>query len=712
MSRSHDGTNDFLDFSGDPAGGNTLTLHVWLNPTNFTAASHPFVIGVSGSLFNNNRLEIKVTTGNVVAATRGASGGSSEAQASAALSAGVWNAVTAVFAASNDRRCFVNGANKGTNTGAPTAPTGQNLTRIGAGGDGSVDYAGLSAHAAIWNVALTDEEVEMLGAHRVSPLSVRPASLKAYWRHLGRDSPEIDVVGGNNFTVSGATVSADDPPVLWMPFKRKIFLPAAVAPTFDSAATVQSQTSAAYTIAYDADANATNIYVGAYPKDATAPTAAELKAGTGAHGTATEATTGSSDTIVLTPTDSPAFPLYDVYAVLEGSGGFSSVVALVDEFLDPPAGKQFQTLGTVSGTSPLAGASPAVASGDIWVLDTVSIEDGYTITPTNTGDYSMDRGGDTSRQSFEHDVYDVSLAAYYGEGTVYDGNNPPNFTGGEPFFNGTVYKKDTNQGTIDISPSWSDVEGDSITFDVSAGALPTDWSLASNGQITGTPTVYGTYTPTFRATDSPPGDSGTSADSVVIGDEAPNVVGMLPAAAETAVEAVANFTVFSPSLEDYSDSIPAGQIMAQTPEAGTYVADDTQFTLTESLGPEPEDETIGGIQGKRRRRYFVEIDGQSFEVRSQAQAQEILSQAKEVAESHAEQMAKAVVRTQRGKGNKPVKLATPKISSPNAELKSAVSETRKAINATYRRAAMEAEIAFLMAQKAEQDEEETILLLM
>lgn len=358
----------------------------------------------------------------------------------------------------------------------------------------------------------------------------------------------------------------------------------AAAPTFTVSPTVSSQTASAYTLGYTADANATDLYVGAYAKDAAAPTASELKAGTGAHGTATEATTGSGDSLVLTPTDSPAFPLYDLYAVLEGAGGFSSVVALVDEFLDAPAGKQFLTLGTVSGTSPLSGASPAVASGDIWVLDLLSTPNGYTLTPIDTGDYTMDRGGDTSRQSFAHDVYDVSLAAYYGAGTVYDGNVAPTLIAGNPaIFNGLVFKKDEDQGTIALSASWQDQEGDALTYAVQSGTLPTGWSLAADGDLTGTPTVYGSYTWTTRVTDIT-GDFTDLEDTVVIGDEIPDVVDETEAAAITAIEAVANFTVTQPSPTEYSSTVAEGAVISQFPEAGQYVADDTAVTLTVSLG--------------------------------------------------------------------------------------------------------------------------------
>lgn len=394
---------------------------------------------------------------------------------------------------------------------------------------------------------------------------------------------KVTTTGGTiNYRVD--PVSADTGAIAVVSFKE-----AAVAPTFTVSPTVTSQTASAYTIGYTADANATNIYVGSYLKDATAPTASELKAGTGAHGTATEATTGSSDSIVLTPSESTKFPIYDVYAVLEGAGGFSSVVALVDEMLDPPSGKQFVTLVSVSSTSPLTGASPTIVAGDVWVLDTTSTAGAYTITPDTAGDFVMDVGGDATRQSFAHDVYDVSAGGYYGAGTVYVNNQAPNLIGGEGtgLLNGQIFKKSTDQGTIALSALVEDTEGDSFTFAVQSGALPTSWSLASNGHITGTPTVYGDYTYVIRITDAV-GDYLDVTDSAVIGDEMPDVVDEVQATAITDIEAVANFTVTIPVSTAYSATILLGHVISQDPSAGEYVADDTTVTLTVSLG---------GVQG-------------------------------------------------------------------------------------------------------------------
>lgn len=248
------------------------------------------------------------------------------------------------------------------------------------------------------------------------------------------------------------------------------------------------------------------------------------------------------------------------------------------------ATQQYQVLGTVSGTSPLAGASPSVASGDIWVMPLVSSPDGYTITPIATGDFTIDAGADESRQSFAHDVYDVSLAAFYGAGTVYVNNTPPALLSGQASgpFNSQVYKRNQDQGTISLAPLFTDVEGDSLTFSQPAGTFPTGWSLASNGDITNAPTTYGTYSFTLRVTDIT-GEYTDFANTVVIGEEAPDVHGDAQAAAIAEIEGIASFTVLQP-VTFAVDAATPGTVVSQAPAAGEYVAEDTVFTLTISLG--------------------------------------------------------------------------------------------------------------------------------
>lgn len=118
---------------------------------------------------------------------------------------------------------------------------------------------------------------------------------------------------------------------------------------------------------------------------------------------------------------------------------------------------------------------------------------------------------------------------------------------------------------------------------------------------------------------------------------------------------------------------------------------------------------------KTRRRYYVEIDGQPFEVADVEHARALLDRAREIAKSHAEQLTRETVsrETFRKLGKKPVAIPTPRISSPNPELRQIISEARTALNEVYRSTALDTELALLLARRlAEDDEEEAILLLM
>jgi hypothetical protein len=132
---------------------------------------------------------------------------------STSCSINVWQSACAVEYSSSNRAIFLNGAGKGTNT-TTRAPASVNRTTVGMvrgtfAGEGT---NGLIAHPAIWNAALDDAEVAMLAAG-ISPLRVRPQSLVMYLPHLGRDSPEIDIINARTLAVTGATASSNEPPV-------------------------------------------------------------------------------------------------------------------------------------------------------------------------------------------------------------------------------------------------------------------------------------------------------------------------------------------------------------------------------------------------------------------------------------------------------------------------------------------------------------------
>jgi hypothetical protein len=125
-----------------------------------------------------------------------------------------WHHCGGVYSSASSRLAYLNGVAGTENTGSQT-PNAPNRFTVGATATGSAPWwQGNVAHVAIWNAALTAAEMEMMGVYRVSPLLVRPANLVAYWPYLGRDTSDIDIVGGTVLTTNG-TASTCEPPVFW-----------------------------------------------------------------------------------------------------------------------------------------------------------------------------------------------------------------------------------------------------------------------------------------------------------------------------------------------------------------------------------------------------------------------------------------------------------------------------------------------------------------
>ena len=123
-----------------------------------------------------------------------------------------WHHLLGVEAASNDRRVYLNGGSKGTDTNSST-PNNIDRTSIGREGDSTPgDYwNGRLAEVAVWSAALTDDEARMLAAG-VSPVRVRPGSLKHYWPFwIGTSG--IDHIGTLNLTAVNTPTQADHAPV-------------------------------------------------------------------------------------------------------------------------------------------------------------------------------------------------------------------------------------------------------------------------------------------------------------------------------------------------------------------------------------------------------------------------------------------------------------------------------------------------------------------
>jgi len=192
--------------ASDPAGSATL-----ISLNNNTGAIHYFHLGVR---FQD--------AGNPVRFTTVATGASGAATTSTGVTVGTWFHGCAVEESTTARAAFLNGGSEGTNASNLT-PNGINTQAVGRwpSSTPALYWDGDLAEAAIWNVALSDADVA-IAAKSVSPLlAPHPESLVFYCPIIGSYSPEIDVIGSINMTVTGATKSAH-PRVFYPPRRSKM----------------------------------------------------------------------------------------------------------------------------------------------------------------------------------------------------------------------------------------------------------------------------------------------------------------------------------------------------------------------------------------------------------------------------------------------------------------------------------------------------------
>lgn len=128
--------------------------------------------------------------------------------------------------------------------------------------------------------------------------------------------------------------------------------------------------------------------------------------------------------------------------------------------------------------------------------------------------------------------------------------------------------------------------------------------------------------------------------------------------------------------------------------------------------PEPETPAVQPAGRKTKRRYYVEIDGQQFEVENASQAVQLLERARALAERAAESAAKKVeAKASRAAKPRPFKIQAPRITA-SPELGIDLAPFRSDISRIYDSAAALAELRLLLQRAIEDDEEEAILLLM
>ena len=213
MARHFNGAdNEYLKNANAPVTAYPLTMACWFNSYSATADQY-FICVVDYDTDPIGDFQALVArgggTGDPVWASSYRTGQSAaSAVTSSGYSINTWHHACGVFAAADDRAVFIDGGSKGTNA---TSVVMEHISACSIGtvwrnDNPSVWMYGAIAEAAMWNAALTDEEVAIL-AKGYSPLLVRPQNLVAYWP-LIRDTDD-DIVGGFSMTpVNSPTVAA------------------------------------------------------------------------------------------------------------------------------------------------------------------------------------------------------------------------------------------------------------------------------------------------------------------------------------------------------------------------------------------------------------------------------------------------------------------------------------------------------------------------
>lgn len=210
MARSFNSTSHYLEYAGAVRSGNPISVAAWFYVGDVTA--YRTIFSLSETAANNNYYVLEprgdVSGDPLEWQVRAPAGGVLSVRTSTSVTANTWHHALGVSASDTDHRVYLNGGGEGSSTSS-RAPSGMGRTNIGVYHSNVFDgyFNGNLAFVTVWNVGLTAADAAAL-ASGVHPFLVRPDAIVAYWPLLGQGSPEPELRGRQEMTVTGAAVVA------------------------------------------------------------------------------------------------------------------------------------------------------------------------------------------------------------------------------------------------------------------------------------------------------------------------------------------------------------------------------------------------------------------------------------------------------------------------------------------------------------------------
>lgn len=216
MGRVFNGTSDYLEATSAAVTAYPMTLACWAMPRDLTAAQQQLMAVSEAATFRAISLVVR-STGRLRARSSDSAGTAASAEQTSPIAVvGAWIHAAAVFTGDADRTVYANGIAANNTTSITTGVINFNRSDIGVWAANSTRqefFAGVVAHAAIWNVALSRSEIEQLACGKY-PWEVRPEAMVDYVPIAQNSVIEVSARSGRVYVPNGSVHFLAEPPRL------------------------------------------------------------------------------------------------------------------------------------------------------------------------------------------------------------------------------------------------------------------------------------------------------------------------------------------------------------------------------------------------------------------------------------------------------------------------------------------------------------------